>query len=134
MEIGPRDLENRKVLLSRRDIGGKAGKRVVSQDACLSTVTNLLADIQRNLFEQARRFRDENVLDVRDYDELRQVIEGNLGWARGWWAGSEKDELRIQQETGATIRCFPLEQPSDDGPCFFTGNRPAQIALFARAY
>ena len=134
VDMGPRDLANGNIMLSRRDKPGKAGKLLIPQEACQPILRDLLVDIQQNLFEEARRFRDENIQDVRNYDELRQVIESNAGWARGWWAGSDEDEQRVQQETGATIRCFPLEQPTDDKPCFFTGAHSAQIALFARAY
>ena len=134
VDMGPRDLANGNIILSRRDKPGKAGKLLIPQEACQPILRDLLVDIQQNLFEEARRFRDENIQDVRNYDELRQVIESNAGWARGWWAGSDEDEQRVQQETGATIRCFPLEQPTDDKPCFFTGAHSAQIALFARAY
>ena len=134
VDMGPRDLASGNIMLSRRDKPGKAGKLLIPQEACQPILRDLLVDIQQNLFEEARRFRDENIQDVRNYDELRQVIESNAGWARGWWAGSDEDEQRVQQETGATIRCFPLEQPTDDKPCFFTGAHSAQIALFARAY
>ena len=135
IELGPRDLDSGKVMLSRRDVLGRDGKKLVSQDACRETVTELLEEIQKSLFIDAKKFLDANIHDVNNYDELRQVIESNLGWARGWWAGSEQDELHIQQETGATIRCFPMDQPvPDEEPCFYTRSRPAQIALFARAY
>ncbi len=134
VDMGPRDLASGNIMLSRRDKPGKEGKLLIPQEACQPILRDLLVDIQQNLFEEARRFRDENIQDVRNYDELRQVIESNAGWARGWWAGSDEDEQRVQQETGATIRCFPLEQPTDDKPCFFTGAHSAQIALFARAY
>ncbi|MCY4008651.1 MAG: proline--tRNA ligase [Anaerolineaceae bacterium] len=134
IELGPRDLAGGNVTLSRRDVSGEAGKQIVAIEACQSTAVELLAQIQHNLFAEAKQFQDDHVHDVKNYDELWQVIEGNAGWARAWWAGSGADELRIQQETSATIRCFPMEQPESAEPCFFTGTTPAQIALFAKAY
>jgi prolyl-tRNA synthetase len=70
---------------------------------------------------------------VSSYDQLKQVMEQG-GWARGWWAGSGDDEGRIKEETGATIRCFPFEQPGGKGKCFYTGQQAERVALFAKAY
>jgi prolyl-tRNA synthetase len=64
---------------------------------------------------------------------MKEVIETG-GWARGWWAGSTEQELVVKDETGATIRCFPFEQPSGKGNCFYTGQPAEEIALFAKAY
>jgi prolyl-tRNA synthetase len=63
---------------------------------------------------------------------LKQAI--NTGFVRGWWAGSNDDEKRIQEETKATLRCLPLEQPDGDGICFLTGKRAERVAIFARSY
>ena len=58
------------------------------------------------------------------------------GFARGWWAGSDEDEGTIKTDTGATHRCFPLENPYGEaqGRCFFTGQTAERVAIFARAY
>ena len=134
LDMGPRDLERGEVTLSRRDIPGREGKSLVKEDGALPAVQRLLAEIQQNLFAEAQQFLHENIHDVRDYDGLRQVIESNAGWARGWWAGSDEDELLIQQQTGATIRCLPFDSPAEGGSCLYTGAPANQIALFARAY
>lgn len=55
-------------------------------------------------------------------------------WARGWWAGSDEQEVALKEESGATLRCFPLEQPGGGGTCFLTGKPADQVALFAKAY
>ncbi|HEX2908957.1 MAG TPA: hypothetical protein VHO69_18940, partial [Phototrophicaceae bacterium] len=65
--------------------------------------------------------------------QFQQRIEQG-GWARVWWAGSSADEARIKEETGATIRNFPFEQPGGTGPCFLTGQPADRVALFAKAY
>jgi prolyl-tRNA synthetase len=132
MEIGPKDVEKHNAVLARRDMG-KEGKQVVSQEGIAQRVKDLLADVQANMLKQATDFRDANIHDVTGYDQLRQVVEAG-GWARGWWAGSGDDEGHIKDETGATIRCFPFEQPTDQGKCFMTGKDGGQIALFGRAY
>ena len=133
LEIGPKDVEKNNAALARRDIPGRAGKRFVSQDGIAETVAALLDVIQANLLKDARTFRDENMDDVSSYDELKQVIEAGR-WARAWWRGSDEDELAVKDETGATIRCYPFEQPDDRGECVITGKTAEKVALFAKAY
>ena len=55
-------------------------------------------------------------------------------WARGPWAGSDDDERRVKEETSATLRCFPFDQPQHSGVCFLTGAPAKEVALFAKAY
>ncbi|RMG77815.1 MAG: proline--tRNA ligase [Chloroflexi bacterium] len=133
LELGPKDLEKNTVALARRDIPGKAGKQFVSQDGLVQTVQALLDDVQANMLKQATEFRDSNIHDVEDYQAFKAVIE-NGGWTRVWWAGSDDDERRVKEETGATLRCFPLDQPEGKGTCIITGKKATRIALFAKAY
>jgi prolyl-tRNA synthetase len=132
IEIGPKDVAKNSVALARRDIPGREGKQFVPQEGLADTVQNLLDEVQAALLERARTFRDENTHDVGDYDEFKEVIK--TGFARVWWAGSDDDEQRVQEETKATLRCFPLEQPGGSGTCFFTGKPAEQVAIFGRAY
>ena len=133
IEIGPKDIQNNAAVLARRDILGKAGKQSVSQDGIVTAVQALLRAVQANLLQQATEFRDASIHDVATYDELQAVIDEG-GWARGWWAGSDDDERRVKDETGATIRCFPFDQPAGPGVCLLTGAAAAEVALFARSY
>ncbi|MBL8116348.1 MAG: proline--tRNA ligase [Anaerolineae bacterium] len=133
MEIGPKDVQNGSAALARRDMPGKEGKQFVPQAGIVAAVQDLLVDIQANLLKQAETLREENIHDVKSYDELKDVIEKG-GWARGWWAGTGDDEGRIKEETGATIRCIPFAQPGGKGACLLTGKESAQVVLFAKAY
>ena len=119
--------------MARRDIEGRDGKQFVSQEGIVETVQTLLDDIQANMLKQATEFRDTNIHDVSSYDEFKAVIEAG-GWARTYWEGSDDDERRVKDETGATIRCFPFDQPDDEGVCIMTGNQAQKVALFAKAY
>ena len=133
MEIGPKDVEKSSVALARRDIPGKDGKQFVPQENIATRVQDLLAEIQANMLAQATVFRDANIHDVTNYDELREVVLAG-GWARGWWTGSGEDEAHIKDDLAATIRCFPFDQPGGSGVCLFTGQPADQVAIFARAY
>lgn len=136
IEIGPRDVANNTLVISRRDLPGKSGKMFgVSMDpsALQAFVKEKLQEVQDNLLNMAITFRDSNIVDVGSYEELKAVIsEGK--WARGPWVGSDLDEARVKEETGATIRCFPFEQPEHCGKCFMTGNVAIEVAIFAKAY
>ncbi len=133
MEIGPRDVANNAVVAGRRDIPGKEGKKVLSQDNIAVQIRELLTDIQAGLLAQATAFRDANIHDVTSYDQLKQVVEAG-GFARGWWSGDDAAEVSVKNETQATHRCYPLDQPGGSGVCFYTGEAATQVALFAKAY
>ncbi|MEI7988825.1 MAG: proline--tRNA ligase [Chloroflexota bacterium] len=134
IEIGPRDVAQKTVVFARRDLPGKAGKTFgVPIDTVADSVNSILVEIQSSMLKRATEFRDANIYDISDYDELKQIIQ-KPGWARGWWSGGNEDELKIKEETGATIRCIPLDQPGGSGTCFYT-NKPAdKTVLFAKAY
>ncbi len=133
LEVGPRDIEKGNCVLVRRDVDGKAGKSFESQEGIAETVQTLLDDIQAGLLQQATEFRDSNIVDVASYDEFKQVIESGK-WARGWWNESRENELKVKDETGATLRCYPLEQPGGEGKSFFDGETASEVTLFAKAY
>jgi prolyl-tRNA synthetase len=133
LEVGPKDVQKGSAVLARRDIPGRDGKQFVDQDAIPAAVGDLLDAIHNNMLQSAADFRDANTFDVSSYDDLRGVMERG-GWARGWWAGSDDDERRVKEETGATLRCFPLEQPGGSGQCLYTGQPAQRVAIFGKAY
>jgi prolyl-tRNA synthetase len=132
VEVGPKDVEKGSVAVARRDMPGKAGKSFVPQQGLVEHLEGLLTEIQQSLYERALRFRDERTAAVSSYDELKQQVE--RGFARAYWAGTTADEQRVQDETRATIRCIPLDQPGRAGRCVLTGKETTQEVIFARAY
>ncbi|XP_062189502.1 proline--tRNA ligase, chloroplastic/mitochondrial-like [Phragmites australis] len=136
IEIGPRDVTNKSVVVSRRDVPGKQGKEFgVSMEPSILVkhIKGHLEDIQASLLQKAITFRDSNIVDVSSYRELKEAIaEGK--WARGPWSASDDDELKVKEETSATIRCFPFEQPEGTKKCFMTGNPAEEVAIFAKSY
>ncbi|HFE52172.1 MAG TPA: proline--tRNA ligase, partial [Bacteroidetes bacterium] len=131
VELGPRDLENNQAVLVRRDTGEKIS---VSQEGILEEIQNLLEDIQRNLFERARRYRDEHTFVVDDYDEFKQKIEEPGGFFKIHWCGSRECEDRLQEETKATIRCIPFDQEKEEGRCLLCGKPSHGRVIAAKAY
>ena len=132
IEIGPKDVQKESVALARRDLPGKAGKSFVPQDQLASRVGMLLDEIHVSMFERARKFRDDHIFDPKDYEELKEVVQN--GWAFSWWCGSPDCEARIKEETKATTRNIPLEQPGGSGRCIYCGQPATQKVYFAKAY
>jgi len=134
VEIGPKDIEKNACVLARRDVPGKEGKKFdVPLDAAPRQIDALLRDIQKNLFERAKKYRDANIRTANSYDEFKQMIE-EPGFLWAHWDGSRDTEDRIQEETKATIRCIPFDGPKEPGHCIVTGKPSAQRVVFARAY
>ena len=132
IEIGPRDVANESVALARRDVPGRDGKRFVDQAGLDAEVKVLLGDIHENMLVKAQRYQDEHTHEPEDYESFREAVKD--GFARVWWDGTDEDEVRIKEETKATIRCIPFGKPEGEGRCFYTGRSAGQIAVFARAY
>jgi prolyl-tRNA synthetase len=133
LEVGPKDVDQNQCVLARRDKPGKEGKQFIPQEGLAARVRDLLDDVHHNLLRQATEFRESNTHDITTYAQLGEIVERG-GWVRGWWAGSNEDEKRVKEETGATLRCFPLDQPGGNGTCFLTDQPASQMAIFARAY
>lgn len=132
IEIGPRDVQNNSVAFARRDKPGREGKSFVSQDQLREQVDDALTTIQAALYESALAFREANTHDPKDYEELKEVVKN--GWAFSWWCGSEECELKVKEDTKATTRCIPLDQPDGEGLCVVCNQPATQKVYFARAY
>jgi prolyl-tRNA synthetase len=132
-EIGPKDVQNGTVAVARRDMPGKAGKQFAPRAGVVALITDLLEQIQHNLLEQATAFRDSNIHEVKNYDEMRQVIASG-GWALAWFSGDAEDEARVKEDNQAVSRCFPLGQEKSQGTCVVSGKPATERALFAKAY
>ena len=132
IEIGPKDVAKGSVALARRDIPGRDGKSFVSQDGLAATVTEMLTTIQAAMLQKATEFRDANIQDPKDYEELKQVV-GN-GWALSYWCESKECEARVKEETKATTRVIPFDQPDAAGICVVCGEKAEKKVYFAKAY
>jgi prolyl-tRNA synthetase len=136
IEVGPKDVANGACVVARRDKPGKEGKEfgVSAEPAALvAKIETVLDEVQAALLAEARAFRDANIVDVRSYDELKAAIADGK-WARGGWEGSDEQEKQIKEETGATIRCFPFEQPAGPHVCLMTGADAKEVCIFAKSY
>jgi len=129
--IGPKDLENGTLEIARRDT---LSKTVVSQDKIVDFVQEQLKQMQGDLFDNALKFREENITEVNDFEEFKHVIEGQGGFVSAHWDGTNESEEAIKKATKATIRCIPLNNVEEEGKCVFSGKPSIQRVLFAKAY
>ena len=129
--IGARDLENQQVELARRDTKEKFS---VAMEGLTQTVENLLVEIQANLFERAKNYRDEHITKADTWDEFLNILDNKTGFVLAHWDGTAETEDKIKELAKATIRCIPLDNPLENGKCILTGNASTQRVLFARAY
>ncbi len=130
--MGGRDLENNTIEIMRRDT---LEKENVSFDGIVERVEGLLEDIQQNIYEKARKYRDEHIYTCSDYEEFKRRIKDG-GFFYCPWDGTPETEAQIKEETQATIRCVPfaLEQPADLGTDMVSGKPAKQWVLIARSY
>ena len=128
--MGPRDLENGKAEVARRDT---KTKEVVDFDGLENHIEQLLADIQTNLLERAKTFRLENTREIDSYEEFKKEIDKG-GFFLAHWDGTSETEERIKEETKATIRCIALDRKEETGVCMVTGKPSAGRVIFAKAY
>jgi len=130
-ELGPRDVESGQVVLVRRDSGEKESHPV---DGVMQAVDNCLKAVQSGLFQKALEFCEENTFKIDSYDELKEFMAADSGFALVHWAGSSADEERLQEETKATIRCIPLQAEEDPGNCILSGKPCKSRVVVAKAY
>lgn len=128
--IGPRDLENGTVEVARRDTKEKSVMQIT--DLALK-VEHLLEQIQSNLYNKALTFRETHTNKADSYDELKKLLDEG-GFVMAHWDGTTETELKIKEETKATIRCIPMDSKAEEGKCVYSGKPSARRVIFARAY
>jgi len=131
LAIGPKDLANQTVELTRRDTSEKS---TISMDNVIRQVVSMLDNIQTSLYQRALKFRESHTCYVDDYQNFQEAIAQKQGFVLAHWDGSAETEKKIQAETKATIRCIPLEGTSETGKCIYTGRPSKQRVVFAQAY
>lgn len=129
--IGARDLENNVAEVTRRDTKEKMS---LSLDGLPARIQELLEEIQLNLFNKAKAYRDNHITRVDTFEEFEKVLDEKGGFIAAHWDGTAETEEKIKDRTKATIRCIPLDNPQEAGTCILTGKPSKERVLFARAY
>ncbi len=131
LELGPRDLDQGEVTVVRRD---SLQKQPVKRAGLAQSLPALLEEVQASLFARAKDFLASHTYHLDDYAEMKRVLEDRAGFVVAGWCGKHECEAEIKEETGATIRCLPLDQGTVSGKCIKCGQPAQATAYFARAY
>ncbi len=131
IEIGPKDVKKKQVVVVRRD----NGKKITIKESQLNKkIPKILEDIQSSLFNKARKLLRENIRMVKNYEELKKVLNGERGFIRACWCGNEDCEGKIKDETGATIRTIPFKKEKTFSNCVCCNKKAKEVVYFAKAY
>ncbi len=133
LTLGPRDIANNKIEIARRDL---ASKEVIDIPPDFTAhIQTLLGEVQQQIFQKAIDFRSEHTHYVDTWEEFTQQIEQPYpGFIYAHWDGTSETEEKIKEETKATIRCIPLDNPQEKGTCVYSQKPSSQRVLFAKAY
>jgi prolyl-tRNA synthetase len=131
LEIGPRDIEKGQAVLARRDTHEKS---FVSLSGIADSVDALLDEIQKNMLEKARAFRDAHTYTATTWEEFMQGIEEKHGLVRAMWCEDSACEAAIKEKTGVTTRCMPFEQETLSDVCVHCGKPAKKLTYFAKSY
>lgn len=131
LEIGPRDMDNEQVVLVRRDTGEKL---FVPEADLLDKLPSLLEEIQQNMYDTAKTFRDENSRVVHSLPELVETINTKRGFVLAGWCGNDECEAKIKEECGATSRNIPFDAPEHLETCVVCGTKAEHTVWFAKSY
>lgn len=129
LEVGPKDIENKQVVLVRRDTHEK---HIVPMETLTDTVKKLLDNIHESLFNRALAFREAKTVDATTFEELKNGVNG--GFVRAMWCGDRECEDAIKEKTGATTRCMPFEQKHLSDVCVHCGKPAKAMTYFAKSY
>jgi prolyl-tRNA synthetase len=131
LELGPRDIQKGQVVLVRRDNGEKVD---VPVENLVDTLNRLMDDIHISIFNKALSFREKHTHNAKSFEELKSILDEEIGFVRAMWCGDPACEAEIKEQTGATCRCIPFEQQRIDCKCAVCGKEADSMAIFARAY
>ena len=128
--MGGRDLEEGTIEVMRRDTLEKETRPV---EGIVEYVKQLLEDIQQNIFEKARKYRDDHVYVCENYEEFKERVKDG-GFFLCHWDGTEETEAKIKEETQATIRCVPYAYEQTPGVDMVSGKPAKYRVIIARSY
>ena len=131
IEIGPKDLEKNQVVIARRDT---REKEFVPTEQAAARVNEILEAMQEDIYNKAKLFQEQNTHHVDDYAEFKTRLAEEGGFYLAHWDGTPETEARVKEETKATIRCLPLDDPGESGACMVSGKPSKQRVIWSKAY
>ncbi|MGI0141970.1 MAG: proline--tRNA ligase [Candidatus Micrarchaeales archaeon] len=132
VEIGPKDMEKKQVVLVRRDTGAKSETDLGN----IATKVNvILKDIHNNLYKKAEEFMVANIhTNVKSYSEFKKVMKEKGGIIHAPWCEDQSCEDKIKEETGAKITNMPFKSCPLEPKCIYCNKKAKKMANFAKSY
>jgi prolyl-tRNA synthetase len=132
MEVGPRDVDGGAFVFKQRLDRSKATVQI--GDVSATWLRGKLDEMHKAMFDKAAKFRDENIRRAESYAQMKETLEKQGGFVRAWFKSTREAEAKIKEETKATVRCIPFDQPGGKGKCIYSGEETETEVLFAVAY
>jgi prolyl-tRNA synthetase len=130
LEVGMKEFESKQVTLCRRDNGEKTQLNIDS----LKDMQEILTNIQSNMFNDAKQFMEKNTCTADSFENFSNILSSENKFIKAYWDGSDETELKIKEETKATIRCIIDDVDDNTKKCIYS-NKPAKhLVVFAKAY
>ena len=133
LEIGNKECTNNTVYMGRRDQTYQ-NRQTIPKQAFIQTVIKTLDDMQAKLLDRAKTLMKQHTAVFTNFNDFQTFFKGDGGFALAHWNGDPAIEEKMKQTLGITIRCLPFNEKGNEGQCLFTGQKSAQLALFAKAY
>lgn len=131
LEVGPKDIQKNQVVLVRRD---NREKIIVSMDEIETKIPELLEEVQKSLYENAKKSRDQKTYTAKTMEEFKNIAENNPGFIKAMWCGDRACEDKIKEITGATSRCMPFKQEVIGDTCICCGKKAKHMVYWGKAY
>ncbi|WP_257350753.1 proline--tRNA ligase [Pseudalkalibacillus decolorationis] len=131
LEVGPKDIEKGQVVLARRDTGEKL---FIPLDELEAKISELLEEIQANLYNKAKQLREDKTSIAITMEEFTDTLTNKPGFIKAMWCGKNECEEKIKEETSATSRCMPFEQEGLSDKCVYCGEKARHMVYWGKAY
>ena len=139
VEVGPRDIAEGNISVSRRDAAAKLPP--MPRGEFVASAEMMLTAIQGELFAAAKEAREaagKRIDDLKEFEafftpknEERPEIHGGLAYCHFVDSPEMDEKLKALK---VTIRCVPIDAEEEPGQCIFTGRPSTLRGLFAKAY
>ena len=129
IEIGPKDIAKNQIVLARRHNQTKISLDI---DGLTEKTLSELKNIQKEMFDAAKKILDERVVRVSEYQQFKKELE-NGKMIDCSWCGNQTCEDKIKEETGADLRVIPSDNTKAE-TCIYCKNSGTTNVLFARGY
>ena len=131
IELGPKDIEQGKAVIVRRDTREKITADIAS---LTETVKELLDTMHHDMLERARTHRENHTYEATTLDEFKKIADEKPGFIKAMWCGDQACEDALKEEAGVTSRCMPFEQEHIADTCIYCGKPAKHLVYWGKAY